>query len=91
LDLSLPALAVVSQFTYKDTSSLTGQSVSTSTPSTAGPSQVSSLAVQAGMKQFPITLDKTLTFTSTRGHSIIFPSKKISYQSSSISDDLGIA
>ena len=32
------------------------------------------------VEQFPINLEKTLTFTSSRWHSFIFPSSKIAYQ-----------
>lgn len=39
------------------------------------------------VEQFPINLEKTLTFTSSRGHSFIFPSSKIAYQWRSSSEN----
>lgn len=39
------------------------------------------------VEQFPINLEKTLTFTSSRWHSFIFPSSKIAYQWRSVSEN----
>lgn len=39
------------------------------------------------VEQFPINLEKTLTFTSSRWHSFIFPSSKIAYQWKNVSED----
>ena len=39
------------------------------------------------VEQFPINLEKTLTFTSSRWHSFIFPSSKIAYQWRSSSEN----
>lgn len=41
------------------------------------------------VEQFPINLEKTLTFTSSRGHSFVFPSSKIAYQWRSSSENFG--
>lgn len=41
------------------------------------------------VEQFPINLDKKLTFTSSRGHSFVFPSSNIAYQWVSASEDFG--
>lgn len=40
-------------------------------------------------EQFPINLEKTLTFESRRGHKIIFPSSNISFAGVNVSTDLG--
>ena len=39
------------------------------------------------IEQFPINLDKKLTFTSSRGHSFIFPSSNLAYQGVNVSED----
>lgn len=39
------------------------------------------------VEQFPINLDKKLTFTSSRGHSFIFPSSNLAYQGVNVSED----
>lgn len=91
LNPSLSVLWTVSNFTYKENAVQTGQTTeiqpvvqhSSSTPSQP-------LTVEAGVKQFAITLDKTTEFPSKRGHTIIFPSKKVSYQSANISNDFGV-
>ncbi len=41
------------------------------------------------VEQFPINLEKKLTFTSSRGHSFIFPSSNIAYQWVTASEDFG--
>ena len=41
------------------------------------------------VEQFPINLDKKLTFTSSRGHSFIFPSSNLAYQWVNVSEDFG--
>ena len=41
------------------------------------------------VEQFPINLEKKLTFTSSRGHSFIFPSSNIAYQWVSAGEDFG--
>lgn len=41
------------------------------------------------VEQFPINLDKKLTFTSSRGHSFIFPSSNLAYQGVNVSEDFG--
>lgn len=41
------------------------------------------------VEQFPINLDKKLTFTSSRWHSFIFPSSKIAYQGMNSSENFG--
>ena len=43
----------------------------------------------ADVEQFPINLDKKLTFTSSRGHSFIFPSSNLAYQWVNVSEDFG--
>ena len=39
------------------------------------------------VEQFPINLDKKLTFTSSRWHSFIFPSSNLAYQGVNVSED----
>ena len=41
------------------------------------------------VEQFPINLDKKLTFTSSRWHSFVFPSSNLAYQWVSVSEDFG--
>ena len=41
------------------------------------------------VKQFPINLEKKLTFTSSRWHSFVFPSSNIAYQWTSASENFG--
>lgn len=41
------------------------------------------------VEQFPINLDKKLTFTSSRWHSFIFPSSNLAYQWVNVSEDFG--
>lgn len=81
LDLSLSTFGTVKKFAYKE-DGLTGSTqTSTITPQTPS-NQWSSVT------QFPISLEKSLVFTSSRGHSISFPSPKISYKSNSIAENL---
>lgn len=47
--------------------------------------------IPSDVEQFPLFLDKPLVFTSSRGHSISFPSPKISYKSDSVSENLDTA
>ncbi|MFA6256501.1 MAG: hypothetical protein WC606_04960, partial [Candidatus Absconditabacterales bacterium] len=69
------------------TSSTTSASVissSTTTPTTM-------LPIDASVKQFPINLEKTMTFTSsTRGYSIVFPSMNIAYEALNVDEDLDL-
>jgi hypothetical protein len=84
LDMSSSLFGTLKSFTYKE-ESLTGtlqtglQQPIVSIPSQADPT----------VKQFAITPEKPLTFTSGRGHSIVFPSSRISYSTSNVSEDLG--
>ena len=41
--------------------------------------------------QFPLNLDKSLEFTSRRGHTIVFPSSSIAYAGKSVQEDFGQA
>lgn len=41
------------------------------------------------VEQFPINLDKKLTFTSSRWHSFVFPSSNLAYQGVNVSEDFG--
>jgi len=47
--------------------------------------------IDTSVKQFPINLDKTMTFTSSRGFSIIFPSSNIAYESFNVNEDLDLS
>lgn len=46
--------------------------------------------LDTSVKQFPINLDKAITFSSSRGYSIIFPSSNISYESVNVDDTLDL-
>ncbi len=93
LDPSLSSLWILSSFDYKDTSAEVADVTQVDTPQEDTKPVVSqsnnTLTVEAWVKQFAITLDKTLEFVSSRWHTIIFPSRKISYQSNNVSSDLG--
>jgi len=87
LDLSLPSWGTIKSFNYKEID-LSG-SIQNETPlldTTAKPT-----SMNTDIKQFPISLEKALVFTSGRWHSISFPSSKISYKSDSVSENLGLA
>jgi DNA-directed RNA polymerase subunit M/transcription elongation factor TFIIS len=48
----------------------------------------SNLPVTPSVKQFPINLEKTMTYNSSRGgYSMIFPSSNISYTSDAVNED----
>ncbi len=47
--------------------------------------------IDTSVKQFPINLEKTMTFTSSsRGYSVIFPSSNIAYESLNVDEDLDL-
>lgn len=47
--------------------------------------------IDTSVKQFPINLEKTMTFTSSsRGYSIIFPSMNIAYESMNVDENLDL-
>lgn len=51
----------------------------------------SSLAnLDTSVKQFPINLEKALTFTSSRWYSIVFPSSNIAYESVNVDETLDL-
>lgn len=61
------------------------ESTTTSTAQTAG-----TLPITPANKQFPINLEKSLTYTSSRGgYKITFPSSNISYSSDAGDEDFG--
>lgn len=60
------------------------------TPTTSSPVSPS-LTIDTSVKQFPITLDKTMTFTSsTRWYSLVFPSMNIAYTAINVDEDLDL-
>ena len=67
---------------------------STTTSWTTPPTTSSSATLptlDTSVKQFPINLEKTMTFTSsTRGYSIIFPSMNIAYEALNIDESLDL-
>lgn len=46
--------------------------------------------IDTSVKQFPINLEKALTFTSSKWYSIIFPSSNIAYEAVNVREDLGL-
>ncbi len=50
----------------------------------------SAITLDPSVKQFPINLEKALTFTSSRGYSIVFPSSNISYESINVDESLDL-
>ena len=83
LDPSNPALWQKLSFTVATTAS--SSDIVWTNPQTS-----SAKPIPSG-QQFPINLEKTLSFTSSRGHTITFPSSKISYSAVAVDEDLGIA
>ena len=59
-------------------------------PSSSSTSSTSSTpsGLDFSVKQFPISLDKTMIYVSSRGHTITFPSRSISYGGVSLDEDL---
>lgn len=87
LDLSLPLFWTVKSFVYEEkTLTWDDQDEIVETPAIDKPT-----LVDANVAQFPLNLEKPLVFTSSRGHSISFPSPKISYKSDSVSENLDTA
>lgn len=89
LDLSLSSFWTVKKFMYEETSltwELLHPVLDEPVVSQPKPSQITTDVVQ-----FPLNLEKPLIFTSSRGHSISFPSPKISYKSDSVSENLDTA
>lgn len=75
------------------TSLITGTTTTqtTTTSATVTPGSKKPLTVQEWIEQFAVTIGTGTLFTSSRGHSILFPSKKISFQSLSLTTtDFGI-
>ena len=104
MDLN-PISPIVESWTLNTGAQLTGQispivtGTSQSPVTATSPTTVSApiagskipLSVQAGVEQVPITIGTGTLFTSSRGHNILFPSKKISFQSVTIAPiDFGI-
>jgi len=55
------------------------------------PTSVITPAIDTSVDQFPINIEKTMTFTSSKmGYSIIFPSMNIAYESVNIDEDLDL-
>jgi hypothetical protein len=46
--------------------------------------------LDTSVKQFPVSLEKTMTFTSNRGYSIVFPSMNIAYESLNVDAGLDL-
>jgi hypothetical protein len=46
--------------------------------------------LDTSVKQFPINLEKAMTYTSNKWYSVIFPSSNIAYDSSNVDEDLGL-
>ncbi len=58
---------------------------------TSSPTSSVSNTIDTSVKQFPINLTKTMTFTSsTRGYSIVFPSSNIAYEALNVDESLDL-
>ena len=67
---------------------INGSATCTSTtPSTTSPSLSN---IDTSGPQFPINLAKTMTFTSNKGYSIIFPSMNIAYEAINVDESLDL-
>lgn len=54
-------------------------------------SQPSTVTIDTSVKQFPINLEKSMTFTSSsRGYSVVFPSSNIAYEAINVDEDLDL-
>jgi len=63
----------------------------TPTSETTSPSVPTKQTINTSVPQFPINLEKTMTFTSsTRGYSIIFPSSNLAYEALNVDEDLDL-
>ena len=61
------------------------------TDSTSPSSSSSTISIDTSVDQFPINLEKAMTFTSSKlGYSIVFPSMNIAYESVNIDEDLDL-
>lgn len=60
----------------------------TAASTTTTTSTVSNL--DTSVKQFPINLEKAMTFTSSRGYVIVFPSSNITYESLNVDESLDL-
>ncbi len=90
VDPSLPTFWTLKSFLYKEAAlTWTVESPNGETPVINQPQQPTQKPTDVA--QFQINLEKALVFTSSRWHSISFPSPKISYKSDSISENLGLA
>ncbi len=90
VDPSLPTFWTLKSFLYKEAAlTWTVEFPIGETPVINQPQQPTQKPTDVA--QFQINLEKALVFTSSRGHSISFPSPKISYKSDSISENLGLA
>lgn len=74
------------------TSSPSSDSGSVSVPSIpSSTSSVSSSNIDTSVQQFPINLEKTMTFTSSsRGYSVVFPSMNIAYEAINVDESLDL-
>ena len=72
-------LSYISNTTNPSPDTTTTTATTTSTPT-----------IDTSVKQFPINLEKAITFTSSRGYSIVFPSSNITYESLNVDEDLGL-
>lgn len=74
-------------------SNTTPTSGTTQTPdtTTSSPIPPSTIRIDTSVPQFPINLEKTITFTSsTRGYSIVFPSMNIAYEAINVDESLDL-
>lgn len=78
------------KISYNAITQSTGDTVSPSTTTTTSTSPAIT-SLDTSVKQFPVSLDKTLTFSSSRGYSVTFPSKNLSYDSVAVDEDLWLA
>lgn len=99
IDPSLSALWILKKFTYnEDTLTWVVEPELEKIEIEKEPEVVENIPLKpssnqsvSNVLQYPLTLDKKLVFKSSRGHSISFPSSKISYKSDSVSENLGLA
>jgi len=85
-----PALSAWATKISYITSTTNPVATTTDTSSFVSTTTTSLTDIDTSVKQFPINLEKTLTFISSRGYSIVFPSSNIAYEAVNISDDLGL-
>lgn len=86
---SLPTFGEKLSFYYPELGTFTDEELTTMAATSTTTTDWNSLQAASDVKQFPINLEKALTYISSKwGYSVIFPSSNISYASYNVQTDL---